>query len=62
MSTEGKNGRAVRQARLISVAWVVLSIVWASVMIFSGDFLWPMVGWFATTFAPLTFLASRSHG
>jgi hypothetical protein len=50
-----------RRARYTTgvVAWVVgSSLIWAAVIVDTGDVGWPLVVWALTTFAPL----ARRHG
>ena len=44
---------STRSRRLV-IAWVLVSsVIWAAVVISTGDVGWPLVVWALTTFAPL---------
>ena len=55
--TSGSDG-ARRPAPLI--AWVLgSSLIWAAVVVATGDIAWPLVVWALTTFAPLAWDGTR---
>ena len=46
--------------KLLPVAWIIVSsLIWAAVMIDTGEIAWPLAVWMATTFAPLSVLGAR---
>ena len=45
--------------RLLALAWLASSVVWAGVIIVTDALAWPLALWIATTLGPLALLRDR---
>jgi len=61
MPPESTNEQSFLQRNALPLGWIVSSLIWAAVMIDTGEIGWPLAVWMATTFAPLSLLASRER-
>jgi membrane protease YdiL (CAAX protease family) len=53
-------GQSSPRRKLWPAAWIIVSsLIWAAVMIDTGEIAWPLAVWMATTFAPLSVLGAR---
>ena len=46
-----------RRDTTIMLAWFLLSLFWAAVMLVTNQIVWPSFGWVATTLMPLSMIA-----
>jgi hypothetical protein len=48
-----------RRPWLVPAAWIVMSLIWAAVILATSQVSWPVIGWTLTTFVPLSLLKSH---
>lgn len=48
-----------RRDTTIMLAWFLLSLFWAAVMLVTNQIVWPSFGWVATTLMPMSMIATR---
>lgn len=47
---------------MLAIAWLVLSLLWAGVIVVTDALAWPLALWIATTLGPLIMLRNRIDG
>ena len=52
----------VRRRHLPEIGFVVASIIWAAVIIDTGDIAWPVAVWMGTALAPLSLHRRKLRG
>lgn len=50
-----------RLRQVVPWLWLVMSLLWAVVIIVTDQLAWPLALWIATTVGPLTYLQTSKH-